>query len=109
MDLDVLSLCPLPVGIAPLRAQNGPLVVIVKAPVELKYGVASLADEQDPIGVGRASRFGVTNEPDAPDDFVPAKANVDVLLVGHAHARTNAPGQVIRARLSIEGINKRFY
>lgn len=89
--MEVISLCPLPVGALTWNAdkRGWSLTVVCKATFRLTPGVLDLATEHLPIA--RADRHYDDDEGASvytPTDLAPFKPNVDILLVGHAYAPT---------------------
>ncbi len=83
------------------------LTVVAKATFALKPGKVSLAAEQQSIH-SREMYWG--DDParslHAPNDLVPFKRRVDVVLVGQAFAPRGAPAQSLVARLVVGGVDK---
>lgn len=102
--LDILALCPFSVGVLLWEAKPSQwsLTVCVKATFSLvDGGDATVAEVQDPIFGDRpwdndphASLFG-------PDDLVPLKPKVDVLLAGHAYSPDGVPVPELVATLRV--------
>jgi hypothetical protein len=81
----------LPVGVCRWAGSVERLVVVLKATfVWDASGHLEWAPEQMPLSRGEPSRLAGASarEIHVPDDFVPRKAGVDVLVHGHARART---------------------
>jgi hypothetical protein len=83
------------------------LTVVAKATFSLRPGKVSLAPEQQGI---HAREIHWSDDParslHAPNDLVPFKRRVDVVLVGHAFAPRGAPAQSLVARLAAGSIDK---
>lgn len=106
--VEVALLCNLPVGVLAWRGPEPTLTVIVKATFSLRdEGRAQLAVVQQPLTLDQPSPFGEPGDLDRPSDFVPYKANADLLLAGNAFAA--APAQVLPVAFSVDGLQKRFY
>lgn len=106
--VEVALLCNLPVGVLAWRGPEPTLTVIVKATFSLREeGRAQLAAAQEPLTLDQPSPFGEPGDLDRPSDFVPYKANADLLLAGNAFAA--APAQVLPVAFSVDGLQKRFY
>jgi len=107
--MDVVSLCPLPVAAVLWNTEKRgwSLTVVAKATSVLAPAVMPLAPEQLPI-----HRADVHYDDDpqqsvyAAGDLAPFKPRVDVLLVGHAHARGGMPTTSMVARLRLGSIDK---
>jgi hypothetical protein len=84
------------------------VTVIVKATLALGvHGRMTLADMQEPLACDLPALGGDHDELVRATDFVPRKRRCDVMLVGHARARS--PSRVIEARLSVGSTVKSFY
>ncbi|MEO7327811.1 MAG: DUF2169 domain-containing protein, partial [Minicystis sp.] len=106
--VEVALLCNLPIGVLAWRAPEPTLTVLVKVTFSLREdGWAQLAVEQEPLTLDQPSELGEPGDLDRPSDFVPYKANADLLLAGGAYAAE--PAQVIPAAFTIDGLHKRFY
>ncbi len=83
------------------------LTVVAKATFALKPGKASLAAEQQGLHP-REGHWGddETRSLYAPNDLVPFKRRVDVVLVGQAFAPKGAPARSLAARLAVGSIDK---
>lgn len=107
-QVDVASLCPLPVGVVSWQSPGRVLSVIVKATFAIsKAGIVTLAPVQEPLALDRKSPLGTDDELHYASDFAPLKARADVLLVGHAYADVAVPS--IRARLVVDELDKSFF
>jgi hypothetical protein len=107
-QVDVASLCPLPVGVVSWQSPGRVLSVIVKATFTIaKDGAVTLAPVQEPLSLDRKSPLGTDDELHYASDFAPLKARADLLLVGHAYADVAMPS--IRARLVVDELDKSFY
>jgi hypothetical protein len=108
VQVDVASLCPLPVGVVSWQSPGRVLSVIVKATFAIaKDGAVTLAPVQEPLSLDRTSPLGNDEELHYASDFAPLKARADVVLVGHAYADVAMPS--IRARLVVDELDKSFY
>ncbi len=106
--VEVALLCNLPIGVLTWHAPEPTLTVIVKATFSLRDdGWAQLAAEQEPLTLDQPSELGEPGDLDRPSDFVPYKANADLLLAGGAYSAE--PAQVIPAAFSVDNLHKRFY
>ena len=107
--MDILALCPFSVGVLLWEAKPSQwsLTVCVKATFALHHGGdATVAEVQDPIfgdrpwdNDPRASLFG-------PDDLVPLKPKVDLVLAGHAYAPSGQPVPELIATLRVGDFSK---
>ena len=80
-QVDVASLCPLPVGVVSWQSPGRVLSVIVKATFAIaKDGAVTLSPVQEPLCLDRKSPLGTDDELQYASDFAPLKARADVLL-----------------------------
>ncbi len=105
--MDVMALCPLPVGIVWSRAPRRTMTVIVKATYSIdRDGEARLAERQEPLALDQPSEISGVEELRQASDFAPWKPRADVLLVGHAWPPS--PSTRVDARLAVHDMSKRF-
>lgn len=84
--MEVISLCPLRVGVVRWAAPEPRLSVVVKALFSVaRDGPAELIASPPPLSLERPSPLDA-DELLCASDFAPRKTRVDVLLVGHARA-----------------------
>src|SRR5689334_2538085 len=104
--MDVVSLCPLPVGIFAWESPDPLLTVVVKATFTLdRDGDAVLAEEQQPLTLDRPSEIDPSELVEA-SDFAPWKALADILVVGHAHV--GEPSRVSPVSFHVDDLHRRF-
>lgn len=107
--MEVVSLSPLPVGSILWQHRPGAfaLTVIVKATFQLQPGIATLAEQQEPIHVADNH----WNDDPArslfcPTDLVPVKPRADITLSGSAYAPMGQPVNSLFARLIVGDVDK---
>src|SRR5262245_52296124 len=104
--MDVLSLCPLPLGVLAWESPEPLLTVVVKATFTLEHdGEATLAREQVPLTLDRPSEIDPSELVSA-SDFAPWKGLADILVVGHAHIEE--PSRVIAVSFHVDDLHRRF-
>src|SRR5579871_5656418 len=109
MDMELVSLCPLPS--APFFWRPSPtrwaLTVVAKATYLLDPGTASLAATPEPI---HEEEQHWDDDPSrslvAPSDLVPYKPHAEVLLVGSAYAKNGDPIRALVVRLQVGTVDK---
>lgn len=107
--MEVVSVCPLPVGSVVWQAWSGAVVltVVCKATFRLRAVESPLAEAQDPIV--EVDRYWNDDPREAlrwATDLVPFKRRADVVLAGHGHAPHGVAVGSLVTRLCVAGIDK---
>ena len=107
--MEIRSLCPLPTASLVFRPREGrhAIAVICKITYRLEPGVSTLAAEQEPIQVEEQHFEGDPKQSlERPTDIVPGKPQVDVVVVGSAHAPHGKPVFSLVARVVVGELDK---
>ncbi|MCC6556392.1 MAG: DUF2169 domain-containing protein [Polyangiaceae bacterium] len=98
----------LPVGVILWAGPSPRLGIVVKVTFQYGEGEVRPAPVQEPLSRGEPSGLpgAAPHELCAPDDFVPRKAEVDVLVTGHAFAAE--PSAAIGGALRLGGLARPF-
>jgi hypothetical protein len=107
--LDLISISPFQVASVLWRPADGSWVqtILCKATFDLRPGVATLAEKQEPPNQENSYWNGdPTCSLHAVRDLVPIKARADVLLVGRAFAPKGRAVRSLIARLAVGAVDK---
>lgn len=107
--MDLISISPFQVASVLWRHADGSWVqsILCKATLDLRPGVATLAERQEPPNQENSYWNGdPSGSLHAARDLVPTKPRADVLLVGRAFAPRGKPARSLVARLTVGTVDK---